>query len=382
MKNYERKIYLNNAATSWPKPACVGEAMGEAVKALPGSGGRGGIEEFDIFQAVREELAEWLGISCPERIALGCNSTWGLNQGIFGFPLRPGDTVLTTRAEHNAVLRPLYRLEQQGIQVIYLDVDRTGRVSPEAWEKALDRFRPRLCVLIHASNVTGAVNDAPQADGGSPQIRSSTAAGPFPEPGMAAGGTGRLGGGSGCIHRTQISFGTPGDRRHLRAAGAGTEAVFSGRHRRAERPEGNAGGNAHSSGAGTGNEPSYHGLLAALRWSREHPREQEAGEALLRYLKEGLKRLGCLVIEPEPPVTPVVSFGIPGISPGEAGDILAGSYDIICRTGLHCAPAIMENLEMPGGTIRLSLSRFTCREELDTVLEAVEAIVESMREGA
>ena len=66
MKNYERKIYLNNAATSWPKPACVGEAMGEAVKALPGSGGRGGIEEFDIFQAVREELAEWLGISCPE----------------------------------------------------------------------------------------------------------------------------------------------------------------------------------------------------------------------------------------------------------------------------------------------------------------------------
>ena len=111
MKNYERKIYLNNAATSWPKPACVGEAMGEAVKALPGSGGRGGIEEFDIFQAVREELAEWLGISCPERIALGCNSTWGLNQGIFGFPLRPGDTVLTTRAEHNAVLRPLYRLE-------------------------------------------------------------------------------------------------------------------------------------------------------------------------------------------------------------------------------------------------------------------------------
>ena len=104
MKNYERKIYLNNAATSWPKPACVGEAMGEAVKALPGSGGRGGIEEFDIFQAVREELAEWLGISCPERIALGCNSTWGLNQGIFGFPLRPGDTVLTTRAEHNLSL--------------------------------------------------------------------------------------------------------------------------------------------------------------------------------------------------------------------------------------------------------------------------------------
>ena len=142
--------------------------MGEAVKALPGSGGRGGIEEFDIFQAVREELAEWLGISCPERIALGCNSTWGLNQGIFGFPLRPGDTVLTTRAEHNAVLRPLYRLEQQGIRVIYLDVDRTGRVSPEAWEKALDRFSPETLCPDPRLQRDGGGQRRPQADGGQP----------------------------------------------------------------------------------------------------------------------------------------------------------------------------------------------------------------------
>ena len=382
MKNYERKIYLNNAATSWPKPACVGEAMGEAVKALPGSGGRGGIEEFDIFQAVREELAEWLGISCPERIALGCNSTWGLNQGIFGFPLRPGDTVLTTRAEHNAVLRPLYRLEQQGIQVIYLDVDRTGRVSPEAWEKALDRFRPRLCVLIHASNVTGAVNDAPRLTaaahryGAALLLDLSQSLGWLPveledwevDLAVFTGHKYLLG-----PQWTGGIYVRPG--LELKPYFLGGTGVQSDRR---EMPEEMP---IHLE-AGTGNEPSYHGLLAALRWSREHPREQEAGEALLRYLKEGLKRLGCLVIEPEPPVTPVVSFGIPGISPGEAGDILAGNYDIICRTGLHCAPAIMENLEMPGGTIRLSLSRFTCREELDTVLEAVEAIVESMREGA
>ena len=137
--------------------------------------------------------------------------------------------------------------------------------------------------------------------------------------------------------------------------------------------------------AGRAKERALYLLERCGRTEREIAQKLQEGmypPEVIRDTLEGLKRLGCLVIEPEPPVTPVVSFGIPGISPGEAGDILAGSYDIICRTGLHCAPAIMENLEMPGGTIRLSLSRFTCREELDTVLEAVEAIVESMREGA
>lgn len=160
MKDYERKVYLNNAATSWPKPDCVATAVSRALRSLPGDAGRGGIREFNVFEQVREKLGALLGISCPERIALGSNSTWGLNQAVFGFPLEPGDRVLTTKAEHNAVLRPLYRLEKQGIQVIYLDVDKTGRIEPEQWKAALRKYRPRLCVLIHASNVTGAVNDA------------------------------------------------------------------------------------------------------------------------------------------------------------------------------------------------------------------------------
>ena len=100
-------IYMNNAATSWPKPPEVAKAMADAVTALPGAANRGGIQDFDVFDEVRKELAWLMGVSCPSQIALGCNSTWGLNQAIFGYPLKPGDTVLTTRAEHNAVLRPL-----------------------------------------------------------------------------------------------------------------------------------------------------------------------------------------------------------------------------------------------------------------------------------
>ena len=377
MKDYDRKIYLNNAATSWPKPERVASAMAEALKNLPGDAGRGGIRDFNIFDQVRKELAALMGIGCSERIALGSNSTWGLNQAVFGFPLEPEDTVLTTKAEHNAVLRPLYRLEKEGIQVIYLDVDKTGRMEPEMWKKALEKYRPRLCALIHASNVTGAVNDAEtltamaKAAGAAMLLDISQSLGWISVKlekwgvDMAAftghkyllgpQGTGGLYVRPGLTLRPYVLGGT-GVKSDLR-----------------EMPEEMP---LHLE-AGTGNEPSYHGLLAALRWAAENPLKKEKTEEILRYLKEGLEKLGCRVIRPKPPVTPVVSFTVPGWHPGEAGDILSGSYDIICRTGLHCSPRIMENLETPEGTIRLSLSRFTEKADADRVLEAVAAMREN-----
>lgn len=83
------------------------------------------------------------------------------------------------------------------------------------------------------------------------------------------------------------------------------------------------------------------------------------------------------MIVPDGPSTPVLSFTVPGISIQDAADILTGSYDIILRTGLHCAPDIMEDIGMQGGTIRLSLSRFTTEEEIEQVLLAVRDLVES-----
>ena len=377
MKDYEPKIYLNNAATSWPKPERVASAMAEALKNLPGDAGRGGIRDFNIFDQVRKELAALMGIGCSERIALGSNSTWGLNQAVFGFPLEPEDIVLTTKAEHNAVLRPLYRLEKEGIQVIYLDVDKTGRMEPEMWKKALEKYRPRLCALIHASNVTGAVNDAEtltamaKAAGAAMLLDISQSLGWISVKlekwgvDMAAftghkyllgpQGTGGLYVRPGLTLRPYVLGGT-GVKSDLR-----------------EMPEEMP---LHLE-AGTGNEPSYHGLLAALRWTAENPLKKEKTEEILEYLKESLEKLGCRVIRPKPPVTPVVSFTVPGWHPGDAGDILSGSYDIICRTGLHCSPMIMENLGMEEGTIRLSLSRFTEKADADRVLEAVAAMRES-----
>lgn len=377
MSGYEKMIYMNNAATSWPKPPEVAKAMADAVTALPGAANRGGIQDFDVFDEVRKELAWLMGVSCPSQIALGCNSTWGLNQAIFGYPLKPGDTVLTTRAEHNAVLRPLYRLEQEGIRVVRLHVDDCGRVRPGDWEAALAEYRPKLCVLIHASNVTGAVNDVPILAGAAKDAGAdflldvSQTLGILPVKAEAWGVDMAVFTGHKYLLGPQGTGGVyvrPG--LDLKPHMTGGTGVLSDRM---EMPEEMP---LHLE-AGTGNEPSYHGLLAALRWSRAHPVDQEALGTTVKELAEGLKKLGCRVIEPSGASTPVLSFLIPGVSSADAADILTGSYDIICRVGLHCAPDIMEDIGMPGGTIRLSLSRFTTREETEEVLKAVQDIVES-----
>ena len=377
MKSYEQPIYMNNAATSWPKPPEVAEAVASSLDAIPGEANRGGVTDFDVFQEVRTELARLMGISCPSQIALGPNSTWGLNQAIFGYPLKPGDVVLSTKAEHNAVLRPLWVLEQKGVTVIKVPVDRVGRVSASDWKEALLAHRPKLCILTHASNVTGAVNDIETL------AREAKEAGAD----VLLDVSQTLG----CVPVQLSQWGVDlaaftGHKYLLGPQGTGGVYVREGLYLHPHM----VGGTGVKSDlkempeemplhleAGTGNEPSYHGLLAALRWSREHPMDQEALRACTRRLTEGLTKLGCQVILPEEPSTPVVSFGIPGITSSEAADILTGSYDIILRSGLHCAPEIMEEIGMKGGTLRLSLSRFTTEEEVEQVLLAVRDLVES-----
>lgn len=377
MRDCNRPIYMNNAATSWPKAPGVAEAVAEALRAVPGEANRGGVADFDVFSEVRNELATLMGIDGPSRIALGANSTWGLNQAIFGYPLEPGDTVLSTSAEHNAVLRPLYVLEQRGIRVVRLPVDEAGRVGVSAWEQALLQYRPKLCVLIHASNVTGAVNDAAALSAAAKRAGADLI--------LDVSQT------LGCIPvklaewKVDLAVFT-GHKYLLGPQGTGGVYVREGLNLRPHI----VGGTGVKSDqkempeemplhleAGTGNEPSFHGLLAALRWSREHPLCREQLEERTRRLSEGLKKLGCRVIVPGGVSTPVISFVIPGIASADAADILTGSYDIILRTGLHCAPEIMEDIGMRGGTLRLSLSRFTTEEETVQVLLAVRDLVES-----
>ena len=372
-------IYINNAATSWPKPQAVADAMRDAVINRPGAANRGGIEGFNVFGEVRQKMAGILGVADSNAIALGSNATWGLNLAIFGFPLQEGDWVLTSKSEHNSVLRPLYALEQKGkIRVVYLDTDKQGRISPDSWTAALQRYKPKLAVFTHASNVTGAVNDAAVLAKAAKAVGAAT-----------------------LLDASQTCGWTP-----IEADLWGLDMVAFTGHKYLLGPQGTGGLyvrpgltlSPHLVGgtgirsdmdtmpdemplhleAGTGNEPSFHGLLAALDWAEENPLDRAACDTVLATLRQSLFDAGADAIVPDGPCTPVVSFNVAGQSPAETGFILTDSYDIICRNGLHCAPKIFACLGKPDGTVRFSLSRFTTLDEADAVADAVKDITHAI----
>lgn len=375
MKTDNPFIYMNNAATSWPKPDSVARSVSKAIQNPPGSMHRGGLETFDVFSEVRKHLAVLLGISCPEQIALGANATWGLNLALFGFPFEAGDVVVTTKAEHNSVLRPLYELtKQKGIKVICLDTDETGRVPLSLWEETIRQTNPKLAVFVHGSNVTGAVCDAAamtaaaKANGAKVLIDASQTLGFLPLKAESWGAD-------------MVAF--TGHKYLLGPQGTGGLMVSKDI---TLHPHLTGGTGIHSDSdtmpddmplhleAGTGNEPSYHGLLAALQWQSEHPLCLEDETRKLNFLKSGLEKAGAKVICPDGLCTPVISFSLPGEKASDVGFILQQSYDIICRTGIHCAPRIFSCLPFDE-SIRLSLSRFTTMVEISTVISAVEDII-------
>lgn len=374
-------IYMNNAATSYPKPDCVKAAVSAAIGNLPGDANRGGIADCNVFDEVRKKLAELMNIDAPEQIALGANATWALNLAIFGFPFTRGDTVVTTKIEHNSVLRPLFELEKSGlIDVIFIDCDTYGRINMHDFIAMVRRYRPRLTVFSHASNVTGALNDAKTLCWMAQEYGSKVLVDCSQSLGWVNVDVKDMG-------ADMIAF--TGHKYLLGPQGTGGLYVSpevrlkpylmggTGIHSDlAEMPEEMP---VHLE-AGTGNEPSFAGLLAALDWAFEYPLDREAELSKLKSLKAGLRQPGVRMIDPPGQCTPVVSFNIEGMTPEEVADILKGSYDIICRHGLHCAPRIFDCLNEPLGTVRLSLSRFTTDEEIAELLQAVADIKEAGRE--
>lgn len=370
----EPVIYMNNAATSWPKPKCVAAAVGQALRQRPGSANRGGIDDFNVFQEVRKALATLMGITQPEQLALGANSTWGLNLAIQGFSLAPGSVVVTSTAEHNSVLRPLYKLYEAGrIQIVFVAADSYGRIDPLAWQNTCQAYKPALCVFTHASNVTGAVNDAARLTaiakdcGAVVLLDASQSLGVIPVRAEEWG-------------IDMVAF--TGHKYLLGPQGTGglyvrpelliEPLLWGGTGIRSDMETMPLEMPIHLE-AGTGNEPSYHGLLAALEWAEEHPLNGPKLDMRMEILKHGLADAGADVISPPGPCTPVVSFNIEGKGADEVGYILGESFDIICRSGLHCAPKLFANLGCPA-TVRLSLSRFTTEEEIDEVINAVKEI--------
>lgn len=368
-------IYFNNAATAWPKAPGLAEVIAAQLARIPVHPGRSGFEAPDPDRDCREELAALFKVSDADQFLLCANATHATNMAILGMGLREGDVVLTTMAEHNAVLRPLYFLQRhRGVRLVFLDVEPSGRVDPQKWEDALRTHKPRLAAFVHASNVTGAINDAAtlcalaRTHGARTLVDASQSAGcadVLPE----VWGADML---AFTGHKSLLGpLGTGGlwlspDMPLTPVLTGGTGILSDSPEMPEQMPI--------RFEVGTPNSTAFAGLAHALAWKREHPADTVRQEAQLNRLVEGLTEAGAQVIAWDGPHTPVLSFTLPDIPVEDTGEMLHSSFNIVCRTGLHCAPLIHQQFGLAEGTVRFSLSRFTTDEEVELAIAAVRAI--------
>ena len=371
-------IYLNNAATTWPKPPEVLEAARLSL-ALPifGSGRTTGTQGEDYATLAREALASLLAADPPEHVVFTQNATDSLNLLIQGFlaDKKAGCHVVTTALDHNSVLRPLHELKRQHrIRLTVLPFE-DGAVSPESVEAAITPDT-RLMVTTHGSNVLGSVQDVSRVGGVLHDhgvffiVDGAQTAGHIPInlrklPVDAYAFTGHKGlfgiPGTGGFYLRDPESVAP-----VRYGGTGTDS-FSLTHPR-EMPE--------RFEAGTHNYPGLAALAAGANYvaSRGVKAIAEKAERQTGFLIRELKKEPNITVYNESPSLPIVSFNIRDMENDDVGFILARAYGVIARTGLHCAPLVHRAIDGGKGSVRLSLSWFTTDEECRTTARAVQEI--------
>jgi len=383
-------IYFDNAASGWPKPPAVLQAMThfmEQVGANPGrSGHRLALEAARTVYEAREALATLLGVNDPLRIVFGLNATEGLNLALAGL-LCPGDHVITSALEHTSVMRPLRALEGAGVEVSVVHCSPQGVLDPLAVEAEV-RPNTRLIALIHASNVVGTLLplaavgtiarrhdllflvDAAQTAGAYPIDVEAEAIDLLAFTGHKAllgpQGTGGL-----CIGpRVALDELQP-----LLRGGTGSRSEFE------EQPDFLP----DRYESGTLNGVGLAGLAASVRYllAERVARVREHELTLTRHLLAGLKRIPGLVVYGTGDAerqTATVSFNVEGLDSSEVGLRLDEDFQIMCRVGLHCSPAAHRTIgTFPGGTVRWSMGLFNTIAEVDAALGALETIARSSR---
>lgn len=370
-------IYLDNAATSRPKPPCVAEAVAAAMDGF-GNCGRGAHD--DALSAARTVFAARQGIaalfSCRAgRVCFTANSTMALNIAISG-SLTPEDHVISTDWEHNSVLRPLYRLRGQGMGIDFVPADRQGKLDYGAFERLL-RPNTRAVVCTHASNLTGDMADIDWIGSFCRQhgllfiLDASQTAGVFPVDMTAQ-------------HVDVLCF--TGHKSLLGPQGTGGLCVGEGVE---IRPFAVGGTGVQSRletqpeeyptrlEAGTLNSHGLAGLQAALAFIADTGVDAVRAHetALARRFYEAVREIPGVTLYGDfeaPERAPVVTLNIAGKDAGEVSDALAERFGIATRPGLHCAPRLHRALgTMEQGAVRFSWSYFNTAEETDAAAEAV-----------
>ncbi len=373
-------IYLDNAATSHPKPENVYAALGAFLRENGGNPGRGGhraaqAAEFMLIE-VRHKIARLIGATDIDRIAFTFNTTDALNMAIKG-GLREGDHVISSRLEHNAVLRPLARLNAtSGIETTFVPFNTLGYIDPEDVRRAITP-RTRLIVLSHASNVLGTVQPIEEIGAIAREhdvlflVDAAQTLGAWPV-NVAAANIDMLA--------------APGHKSLMGPPGTGF--LYIG-ERAAVRPwrEGGTGGGSlpplHPEElpfrleAGTPNTVGLAALGTAIEYVVERgiERIRTHETTLLQRLADGLCELsGISVYGPTDfsRAVGVLSFNVAGFSAPEVGIILDETFGIAVRAGLHCAPYTHECLgTLPDGTVRVSPGAFSTEDDITALLAAL-----------
>ncbi len=380
-------IYLDNAATSYPKPKTVLPALQNYLENVGASPGRSGHQlaanAGRILFQTRKALARLFQLSDPGRIIFTENATAALNLALFGL-LQPGDRVLTSGLEHNAVMRPLRRLEElHKITVDILPGTATSHYDLNLLEQWCDQKKYRLAVINHGSNIIGSlaplqkilpilkehniisVIDGAQSAGAYP-INLSTL-----EPDVF------------CFTGHKSLYGPPGTGGlYIREGIEPEPLIYGGTGSRSEteyQPEFMP----DKYESGTPNTLGLAGLKAGLEFIETTDLRNIIGHerGLADNLRDNLKEIpGLNLCEPrsDDERLPVISFTITGLSPSEIGYRLDREFSIMTRVGLHCAPRAHQSVDtFPQGTVRLAPGYFNNSEEVEKTIEAISIIAGS-----
>ena len=376
-------IYMDNAATTLPKPPEVAEAIVQAINHL-GNAGRGSTEaSLDAARVIydtRERLGRMFHAENPKQIAFTSNATESLNIAIQGL-INPGDHVITTVREHNSVLRPLYERQQAGATLTILPADEDGNISYDMLEAAV-RQETKAIICTHGSNLTGNLNDIERIGKIAKAhkllfiVDASQTAGVFPIDVQKMGidvlcftGHKSLYGpqGTGGIYvRNGIKI------RPLKRGGSGVDTY---NHNHPEQMP-------TALEAGTLNGHGIAGLNAALKYVEEKGIDAIREIALQRAWQfyDGIKEIPGATIYGDfskRERCPIVSFNLYDYDSAEVSDELLMSYGISTRAGGHCAPLMHESLQnAEQGAVRFSFSHFNTKEEVEIAIRAVRELSE------
>ncbi|NWG01932.1 MAG: aminotransferase class V-fold PLP-dependent enzyme [Syntrophaceae bacterium] len=378
-------IYFDNPATSWPKPPQVKEAMNKFMEEVGANPGRSGhalsIEAARIIYEAREALTTLFHVKDSSRVVFTLNATESINLALKGL-LKYKDHVLTSSMEHNSVMRPLRDLERRGIAVTVVPCFEDGTLDPREMEKRI-QSNTKMIVLNHASNVTGTLLPVREVGKIAREydllflVDAAQTAGAY----------------SIDVERDKIDLlAFTGHKSLYGPQGTGGLVIGERINEREMTPLKQGGTGSRSEfeqqpdflpdrfESGTPNGVGIAGLLAGIRFVLEKGVEKirQNEMTLTQKLIEGLKEIHQLKLygpENLNDRVATLSFNFSHLSPSEGAFRLEKEFGILCRPGLHCAPAAHHTIgTFPEGTIRFGLSVFNTEEEIKVALQAVSLI--------